>query len=331
MRLKNTLKLSVIIPIYNDEKYINRCLLSIMAAQMEDYEIILIDDGSNDESLSICTAWEKKFSEIRLIHTPNMGVSHARNIGIDAANGKWMVFIDADDYIFSHYFKKLTTLLNDKTDYILFSYLENKHGKIAQHNDMFFEKSNDIKYTSMQEALKLIFEAKEVQGYVWNKVFKRQIVQQHQIYFNEELMYNEDLLFCYEYLQYTNQIIYIKNYLYCYVKNEGTAVTGKVNDAIVDGLKSFKYMLRVKSKLPEISYQYIHVAYMYMNCYLLKSALKRGYTHIQLIENIRMNIISEKFKYLRIYNYEVKLLTILIRIMPEWLFYCFYRCFPSGI
>ena len=93
------MKFSIIIPVYNVEKYIEKCLISILEQSYSDYEIIVVDDGSKDKSGVICDEFSQKYNQITVIHIPNGGVSNARNIGISKATGEYYWFIDSDDYI----------------------------------------------------------------------------------------------------------------------------------------------------------------------------------------------------------------------------------------
>ena len=92
-------KVSVIIPVYNAEKYLHKCVDSVLNQTLDDIEIILVDDGSTDKSPSICDDFEIKFDSIRVIHKENGGLSSARNFGMDKANGEFIGFVDSDDYI----------------------------------------------------------------------------------------------------------------------------------------------------------------------------------------------------------------------------------------
>ena len=99
--MKNTPKVSIIVPVYNAEKYLHRCVDSILAQTFTDWELLLIDDGSPDRSGEICDGYAMKDARIRVIHKENGGVSSARNVGLDATKGKWVVFVDSSVWILS--------------------------------------------------------------------------------------------------------------------------------------------------------------------------------------------------------------------------------------
>lgn len=110
----NTPLVSVIVPVYNAEKYLNRCVDSILSQTMKDFELLLIDDGSQDESSRICDEYAEENARVKVFHKPNGGVSSARNLGIDQAKGKYIIFIDSDDYwLLPNCLELLTSLMNE--------------------------------------------------------------------------------------------------------------------------------------------------------------------------------------------------------------------------
>ena len=106
----NKTVISIIVPIYNAEQYLSECIDSLVNQSFEDIEIILINDGSTDNSSKICKEYEEKDKRINYIEIKNSGVSHARNVGVENANGKWITFIDADDWVSVDYCEKLISL-----------------------------------------------------------------------------------------------------------------------------------------------------------------------------------------------------------------------------
>ena len=129
--------ISVIVPIYNVEKYINRCIDSIIEQTYTNLEIILVDDGSTDNSGSICDEYAKKDNRIKVIHKENGGVSSARNVGLDTAIGQYITFVDSDDYIEKKYCEiLLKTLKKQKADCVACGYnriYKNKEEKMSMN------------------------------------------------------------------------------------------------------------------------------------------------------------------------------------------------------
>lgn len=126
--------ISVIVPIYNVEEYLDRCIKSIVEQTYRDLEIILVDDGSTDNCPSLCDNWEKKDARISVIHKANGGLSDARNVGIDKSRGEYIVFVDSDDYIMPKMCERLlTTLIENDADIALCNYFYDYGGKRKDH------------------------------------------------------------------------------------------------------------------------------------------------------------------------------------------------------
>ncbi len=201
--------ISIIVPVYNVEKYVNRCIESILQQSYKYIEIILIDDGSTDNSGKICDEWAKKDKRIIVIHKKNGGVSSARNLGLDIAKGEYIGFVDSDDYIDERMFELLINkLLETESDMCFCNgyYVENT--KKAKMNLNY----NDIsdKRTIMQK----MFENNHANFAVWNKLIKKDCLKQ--LRFNLEISIYEDALFNFEYLDRINKIAFVKECLYFY-------------------------------------------------------------------------------------------------------------------
>ena len=114
----NNKKVSIIVPVYNVEKYLQRCIESILTQTETDFELLLIDDGSKDKSGLICDEYAQKDKRVNVIHKENGGVSSARNLGIEKANGEWMCFIDADDYVRQDFLSDIQQYLFNDVDIV---------------------------------------------------------------------------------------------------------------------------------------------------------------------------------------------------------------------
>lgn len=221
-------KVSVVIPVYNAEKFLVRCLDSIIRQNFKDIEIILVNDGSNDNSLRICNEYSKKDKRIIVIDKINEGPSIARNKGVLNAKGEYIMFVDSDDWIESNMIanmhKKIT---EEKSDICISNYYRNYSDKEIECNLNFDEiniNKNEIKE-------KLIFQliGRESFGSIdqilgfgapWGKLFSINILMKYKILFNEELLIGEDLLFNIEALSKANTVTIDKNNYYHYWDNE---------------------------------------------------------------------------------------------------------------
>lgn len=144
MKSKNPCLLSIIVPVYNAEEYVKVCLDSLLHQNFDNYEIICVNDGSRDNSLSILLDYEKINHKIKVINKENGGVSSARNMGINSASGKWIWFVDSDDYIPFNCLDYLVSNLEDDIDYLAFDY-----DKVCKIQTAVFDKTTKYNITYM--------------------------------------------------------------------------------------------------------------------------------------------------------------------------------------
>lgn len=176
---------SIIVPIYNAEKYIKRCVQSLEQQTYTDLEILLVDDGSTDKSGEICEKLKLKNKKINVIHTPNKGVSHARNTGLQNCKGKYVIFVDADDTIDENMVLILKKALEEaKADIALGNYYEEYESGEKIYKRVYLSKILNLDENAVEEFLKI--------WSPWGKLYRREIL--HGIFF-PELKYGEDLVF----------------------------------------------------------------------------------------------------------------------------------------
>lgn len=209
--------ISVIVPVYNVEKYINRCIDSIINQTYKNLEIILVDDGSQDSSGQICDDYSKKDSRIKVIHKENNGVSSARNTGLDNVTGEWIAFIDADDWIEKNYCEMLINEKQKDIDIIGCGY------KRVNGNSV--KRINYDNKTIMFDNIEFINKLLNVQngyGFVHTKLYRRSLIGN--IRFDVKLRVAEDALFNIQIASNTNKIKIINHDLYDYRINTNSAV-----------------------------------------------------------------------------------------------------------
>lgn len=202
---------SVIVPVYNSEKVIGRCIESILWQSLDDFELILVDDGSTDASGKICDYYKEKDQRIKVIHIKNSGVSSARNIGINYASGKYIVFVDSDDYVENTY---LLNLNKKDYDLVISSYIleyENSTRQIKKEID------ETIFLTSDKNAVKNNFE-KGIFNYACMKRFKKSIIKEKKIRFDESINLGEDTVFVVDYLREISEVCLVNSFDYHYIK-----------------------------------------------------------------------------------------------------------------
>lgn len=247
---------SIIIPAYNAEKYLGFAIDSILEQSFENYELIIVNDGSKDNTLAISKKYEQLNEKVKLIDKKNEGVSAARNDAIAVANGQYLMFVDADDIIYPNSLQALFDALNNKPlDYLRFEYqLIDEAGKPLFPN---YESKKRKRWE-----LCIVDSASCIQNIVRREffscvaVYKRNIIIDNNLRYLNGCTYNEDTLFMMEYFQFSKTHSYISNVIYGYRKTD-TAVTAHFSD------KNYRDVEKVISKIAVLdkkSETYMHVA-----------------------------------------------------------------------
>ncbi|HWK24487.1 MAG TPA: glycosyltransferase [Ureibacillus sp.] len=215
--------ISVIIPIYNVEKYLNRCIDSVINQTYENLEIILINDGSPDLCGKICDEYSKTDQRIKVIHKENGGVSSARNVGLKAAKGDYIAFVDPDDYVTRNMFEKLNHYREESQADIVSccALVENDEGVIK---NSFFKITNDSIVVDKQRAIiQLVWNnyLAESDRYIdigvpWGKLYRKSMLTDNNIEFKESLRRQQDNIFNLYAFHNANKIVYIDDPLYNY-------------------------------------------------------------------------------------------------------------------
>ena len=191
--------ISVIIPVYNTEKYLHRCIDSVLAQTYQDFELLLIDDGSKDSSGTICDEYAAKDTRVRVFHKENGGVSSARNVGLDNAQGEWITFVDSDDEALSCALETLIrgTKTSKKIDFVSAGYecYEFDGRVFSTLKEEIIEQILDL-----NQALFVIYRDVFYQFYVFTKLFRRRVIECGNLRFDEAIFYSEDRLFIINYL-----------------------------------------------------------------------------------------------------------------------------------
>lgn len=210
---------SVIIPVYNAEMVIGRCIDSFLRQTYTNFEIIVIDDGSTDQTAAVVTQKLLYDSRIHLIRQKNLGVSAARNKGIEASGGEFICFADSDDTVSENFIEVLLSLYNDNVMPVIDVMRSDKAGSalltIAQSCKL--EEDWEEKYFCGDLGQKIAFS-------VWNKLFFTKLIKEKNIKFSENISVSEDMLFVYEYLRFCQEIHFSKNATYHYTIVEGSAM-----------------------------------------------------------------------------------------------------------
>lgn len=221
-------KISIIVPIYNAEKKLQRCIESILNQSYKNLEIILVNDGSNDNSINICEQYKLKDNRIIVIDKENAGVSAARNSGLDIATGKYVQFVDSDDYIKTNMCEHLiNTISKNDADVVICGYDKVRKGKIKSK---FIEDTTVSEMHSFRDTFNKVFKG-ALFNVPWNKLYKREKINN---YFKKNLSIGEDLLFNLKYFSNCNKFEVTKKCLYCYDVSQQESLASKYDENLLE-------------------------------------------------------------------------------------------------
>ena len=289
-------KVSIIVPVYNADKFLRRCIDSILNQTLEELEIILINDGSTDESQKIIDDYQKRFPDIIKSEViENSGASVARNRGITIAQGEYIGFVDSDDYIETTMYEKLYKKAEQENSDIVVSgyFVENDKNIRAYQIGHGEEYNKNIK----DNPNILVYGV----PYLWNKIFKRDLVVNSGIVLDKDLQVFEDLCFTYELYVKANRISKVDEPLYYYMKENEESLTASFSD------KFFDIFLAIK-KLKEFCIQ--NKMYEELEEYLIYTALNHMF--------IRCNMKISFRQLLKKYNYINKVFGFMKKEFPNW-------------
>ena len=216
---------SLIIPVYNAEKFIEKCLDSVIAQTYTNFEVIVIDDGSVDNTKTICEKVAKKDNRIKLFSKANSGVSDTRNMGLEIAQGKYIAFLDADDYIDPDFINVLYSGFNEKNCAITACNIYSDFTRVEKPSDG----SKYINYT-MEEVFFNMCRKATIYPFVWNKMFVSKIIKENDLKFDTSIIYGEDTLFLLNYYacSYNEKMAYAPDEkLYHYVTHPESAMASR--------------------------------------------------------------------------------------------------------
>ncbi len=241
-RKLNNMKISIIVPVYNVEKYLERCLDSLINQTLKDIEIICINDGSTDNSSEILKEYAKKDSRIIIINQNNQGISVARNNGMNKAKGKYIGFVDSDDWVDLDFFEKL------------YKAAEKHNAQMAVCSIIRLNEYRNKKYLQLKnETVTDDFREKCVildipqKSYVWNKLYLKEALDKHQINFKQGVYY-EDLYFVPVALEKLTKMVTVPDTFYYYWKNKDSIVFQKSEKHTKDYTEAKQYASEILKK-----------------------------------------------------------------------------------
>lgn len=235
----NDIIVSVIVPVYNAEKTLKRCVESVLNQTFRDYELILVDDGSTDESGSICDEYAGE--RVKVIHIENSGVSRCRNLAMDKASGKYVQFLDSDDWLAADATENFVrSITESECDMVITDFYRVVKDKCARKGDIPEEGCIDIKKYAeylMEKPANFYY------GVVWNKFFKRSLIEEFHLRMDEDINWCEDFIFNLQYLSHARNVCILHNPAYYYEKTKRSLSNQNFGPAKVMNMKTtvFKY------------------------------------------------------------------------------------------
>ena len=233
--------LTLAVPVYNMEAYLPRCMDTLLSQSCRDFEILLVDDGSTDRSAAMCDAYAAKYPElIRVVHKKNGGLSSARNAGIDAARGDYIVFPDPDDWVEADYVEKLLAHRNQyDADLVCTGYFVDTDGTCVPANQG--QGPLVLSGTDGQRALLL---PPQMNGFAWNKLYRLDIIKDHNLRFLDDVGITEDLDFAYRYLAFCKRAVYApSDRTYHYYQRDGAATRSGFSKRKMDSLRTYEKII----------------------------------------------------------------------------------------
>lgn len=274
--------ISVIVPVYQVEQYLEKCIKSIVVQKYSNLEIILVDDGSKDGSSKICDEWEKKDSRIKVIHKENGGLSDARNVGIENACGEYISFIDSDDYIAPDFYDKLySEIIKTDADIAMCNYwLIDSNGNDRSYDNSDLPIDNGV-LTGKQIFFEKMYEEKY--GYwvvAWNKLYRKKMIENSRFIVGK---YHEDEYFFNEIMPKCKKVACIKDPLYYYVQRPGSIMEngGHMLDKI--GALSQRIIINIDNEVdPNVIYEKI---YLQIEKMILEIKSFHGINRIEIVDS----------------------------------------------
>ncbi len=219
--MESNKNISIIIPIYNAESTIEECLMSILKDNRQDIEVIAIVDGSVDNSLNICKKISKKDNRLKVIYQENQGIFLARQNGIKNSTGKYIMFVDSDDYMINNSLEKMREMIKKYSpDLIRFRYMKN-NGEYEQYK-YFEEKEKYIKKEEFREKIYPMFISGYMLNAMWTNCIKREYLENINIDKYKNVLYGEDLMYNLEIFSNIQNAVFLEDVLYRYNTNENS-------------------------------------------------------------------------------------------------------------
>lgn len=286
-------EVSIIIPIYNAEKYLKRCLDTVVNQTFKSLEIILINDGSTDDSLRIMNEYKGNYNNVEIINQENSGQGEARNKGVSIAKGEYITFADADDWLSENYVE------------VLYDAIKKNNADISVCNMIMvmsrtFNEIKSVKFPRAElngdNAVRDLLQDKELKSYPWGKLYKKSIFIQNNIMFPARMFY-EDLAIIFQAFYYSSKVTLVNEYCYYYFQSEDSSTRAPNPKTIYDRLEALRMVQRFlikNSSMDKYKYEYYHFCFfhLYIMCRKI-NVWKLDITYNEVI-NIILKLINKE-------------------------------------
>ena len=316
--------ITAVVSVYNTGQYLPKAIDSLLSQTYDNYEIIIVDDGSDDGSGQICDQQSARSNRITVYHKANGGLSSARNYGIEKARGDWIIFPDPDDWVEPDYLEHLVSLRDScDADLSICGFIEHNGGKTIT-----YDKNTALRVMNKEESLEFVMMPDSFCGFAWNKLYSIDVIKHNHLHFDLELGMAQDLHFAVRYLTCCDRIVYDPRPLYHYSKDNGGVTSMKTPLTLrkLSGLRTYEKIAEITEerypRVAAIAYytlvdtcmRYIHVYYRSgMNC---PSVLKQISSKIKRYR--------KKYTKQQIYNSPYRENVWLASVDPR-LYYFFFR------
>lgn len=314
--------ISIVVPVYNTENFLSKCIESILVQSYNDFELLLIDDGSTDNSGFLCDKYSEIDKRIKVLHKKNAGVGAARNTGIEMANGEYITFIDSDDYIDRHYLEYFFNI-----PFISNNIYIRAEALIDNTNGISSTKKNNKDYVLNNARLGHEIELYDLlsKGAPWAKLFSLNLIRKYNLRFPTDINFHEDHFFVIRYItacaKEKGQFIYIGTPQYHYVQHKCMSLTKK-RRSTTEECNIFSYMKKaIDENSSIIKYNTDYIRQIYTNCCLSSyiagiKACSKTEDYLFLYNTAKISQLNK----LRIIGKKAKLIQLILAVSPKFLF-----------
>lgn len=286
------MKISIIVPVYKVEKYLNRCVDSILAQSHRDIEVILIDDGSPDSCGRICDEYSRLDKRVKVIHQENKGVSSARNAGLDFASGDYIGFVDSDDYIEPDMYETLLHLIKStEADIACISMAVHD----SNGNQEPFQEEDEVHiYTREQAIQNMFYDDNSTSGHLCNKIYKAELFDGLRL--DSKIKVREDALIMWDLFFRSKSISFQRKYKYHYLSNPSSAVHSFSPSFLTSRLASQSLLEKTNAHTPQIQ-KYAQLFLLGADIQIIIMMVEHNCfnraLYVQLRQEIKANMTSE--------------------------------------